>query len=215
MSSILRALKKLEEESTPRESENPPTEQKVKKSLLKYRQPGTSPAINKFLVVLAVVLLLGIIGWLIIQPTGKPVVEKPRDTSSAEVRSINIPTQAPVLEKVSSRELLPEKLSSEPTKSPAGAPVSNSSQSPQPAKAEEPVQPVDDKTVDRETKPKHPVLKLTGILWSESPGRRLALINSRYLKEGEKINGVKLIQIAENEVTFQSGSETWTVELER
>jgi hypothetical protein len=68
---------------------------------------------------------------------------------------------------------------------------------------------------DRGTKPKHPVLNLTGILWSEVPGRRLALINSRYLKEGEKINAVTLIRIEEKEVTFQYGGETWTVELER
>lgn len=211
MSSILRALKKLEEESTPRkgenqESENPP---------IYRRQPGSPPAINKFLAALSAFLLLGIIGWFIIQPTGKPVVEKQQDTSSTGAPSINIPTQAPELEKISPWESLPEKKSSEQSKPSAGASGSNNNLLPQPPKAEEPVQPVDDKTVDRETKPKHPALKLTGILWSEIPGRRLALINSRYLKEGEKINGVKLIQIAENEVTFQSGSETWTIELER
>lgn len=210
MSSILRALKKLEEESAPLkgespESENPPA----------YRQPGTSPAINKFLAALSAFLLLGIVGWLIIQPAGKPVGEKQQETSAVVSPPINIGPRAPALEKLSPRESQPEKLSSEPTKSPAGAPASNGSQVPRPANAEEPIQPVDDKTVDRETKAKHPVLKLTGILWSEIPGRRLALINSRYLKEGEKINGVALIRIEEREVTFQSGSETWTIELER
>jgi hypothetical protein len=108
-----------------------------------------------------------------------------------------------------------DEMGGEQTKPSTGVPGSNGSQLPQPAKAEEHIQPVADKSIDRETKAIHPALKLTGILWSEIPGRRLALINSRYLKEGEKINGVTLIRIEEKEVAFQSGAETWTVELER
>lgn len=210
MSSILRALKKLEEESAPRKDESPESENPP----VYRRQPGTSPAINKFLAAFSAFLLFGIVGWLIIQPAGKPAGEKQRETSSSGSPSTVIPPRAPVLKEASSRELPPEKPGGEPTKSPAGAPVSNGSRLPRPAKAVEPVQPVTDKTVDRETKAKHPVLKLTGILWSEVPARRLALINNRYLKEGEKINGVTLIRIEEKEVIFQSGSETWTGELE-
>lgn len=203
MSSILRALKKLEEESAPRENEKTPV----------YRQPGPSATINKFLVALSAFLLVGIIAWLIIQPAGKPVTEKQQETSTALSTPINIQPQAPALEKVSPRESLPEKMSNEQTKPSIGVPQTNGSELPQPVEMEQPIQPVVDKTSDRETK--HPVLKLTGILWSEIPGRRLALINDRYLKEGEKINGVKLIRIEEKEVTFQSGAETWTVELGR
>ncbi|MCX6584414.1 MAG: general secretion pathway protein GspB [Candidatus Aminicenantes bacterium] len=201
MSSILRALKKLEEESTPRESESQPVEHKIKKSRLKRRQAGASPAVNKFLVVLAVVLLLGIVGWLIINPTGSP--------------TISVPPPTPALKEALPGESPADERSGEQTKPSAGAPGSESRQPPQPPKAEEPIQPVADKTIDRETKAKHPALNLTGILWSEVPGRRLALINSRYLKEGEKINGVTLIRIEENAVAFQSGAETWTVELDR
>lgn len=205
MSSILRALKKLEEESAPRESEKPPV----------YRQPGPSATINKFLVALSAFLLVGIIAWLIIQPAGKPVTEKQQETSTALSTPINIQPQAPALEKLSPREPLPEKISGEQSKPLADSSQTNGGQLPQPVKVEQPVQPVVDEKPDRETKPKHPVLSLIGILWSEIPGRRLALINDRYLKEGEKINGVKLIRIEEQEVTFQSGAETWTVQLKR
>ncbi len=215
MSSILRALKKLEEDSTLQKNESQPAEQKIKKSRLKYRQSGASPAINKFLFVLAAILLLGIAGWLIKNWTGQPGMEKQQDTSSTGSPSINIPPQVPALKEASPRESLVDEKSDEQTNPSAGVPSSNSSRPLQPAKAEEPIQPVADKTFNRETKAKHPALSLAGILWSEVPERRLALINSRYLKEGEKINGVTLIRIGEKEVTFQSGEETWTVELER
>lgn len=206
MSSILRALKKLEEESTPRESESQPAAQKMKKIRLKRLQLGTAPAINKFLVGLAVVLLLGIVGWLIINPTGKPVMEKQRDTSSTGSPTISVPPRVPALA---------DERSGEQTKPSAGAPGSESHRSPGLPTAEAPIQPIAGKTFEPEIKSKHPALNLTGILWSEVPGRRLALINNRYLKEGEKINGVTLIRIEERGVAFQSGAETWTVELER
>lgn len=214
MSSILRALKKLEEESTPGKSESQPVEQKIKKSRLKNQWTRTPLAINKFLFVLVFFLLLGIAGWLIINRTGKPGMEKQQDTSSVSP-SIIIPPQVPALKEASPRESPADVRSGEQSKPSTGVPGSNSRRLPQSPKAEEPVQPVTDNMFDRGTQPKHPVLTLTGILWSEVPGRRLALINSRYLKEGEKINGVTLIRIEEKEVTFQYGGETWTVELER
>lgn len=215
MSSILRALKKLEEESTPRENESQPAAQKIKKSRLKYRHSGASPAINKFLVVLAAFLLLGISGWLIINRAGKPGMEKQQDTPSTGSPSISIPPRAPALKEASPRESPAEVISGEQSKPSAGMSGSESDRSPGPTKAEAPIQPVAGNTFDREAKSKHPSLNLTGILWSEVPGRRLALINNRYLKEGEKINEVTLIRIEERGVAFQSGAETWTVELER
>ena len=213
----MRALKKLEQETAPRESESQPSEQKLKKSPLNYRDSGRFPVVNKFLIVLAVILLLGVLAWLIIQRPGegreRPGMEKQQENPAAGAPSLNTPIQAPILEKVSPREMLPERVNGEKTKPQVGVPGSNSSPMPQPQKTEAPVQPVTDKPVDRETKAKHPVLTLTGILWSEVPGRRLALINDRYLKEGEKINGATLIRIEEREVTFKSGVETWTIEL--
>jgi cytoskeletal protein RodZ len=213
----LRALKKLEQETAPRESETQPSEQKLKKSPLNYRDSGRFPVVNKFLIVLAVILLLGVLAWVIIQKTGtrkeSPGMDKQQESPAAGAPSLNTPIQAPILEKVSPREMLPGRVSGEQTKPPIGVPGSNSSQLQQPQKVEEPVQPVTAKPVDRETKAKHPVFTLTGILWSESPARRLALINDRYLKEGEKINGATLIRIEETEVTFKSGVETWSIEL--
>lgn len=197
MSSILRALKKLEEESTPGKSEIQPAAQKIKKGRLKNQWTGTAPGINKFLAVVVVFLLLAISGWLIINRPGKPVMEKQRDASSTGSPPISIPPQAPALKEASPGESSADVMRGEQTKPSAGA--------------EAPIHPVAGNTFDRETKSKHPALNLTGILWSGVPGRRLALINNRYLKEGEKINGVTLIRIGEKEVTLQSGAETWTI----
>jgi hypothetical protein len=45
--------------------------------------------------------------------------------------------------------------------------------------------------------------------------KRIALINNRYLKEGDKINGVSIIQIGKKSVTLESGEEKWTIRLQK
>ncbi|MCK4760849.1 MAG: general secretion pathway protein GspB [Candidatus Aminicenantes bacterium] len=56
---------------------------------------------------------------------------------------------------------------------------------------------------------------LKGIIWSDNPARRVALINNRYLKEGEKINGVELIRIARDEVILKSGEREWAIKVQK
>ena len=63
--------------------------------------------------------------------------------------------------------------------------------------------------------PQIPQLKLNGILWSHIPTRRVALINDRYLKEGEKIKDVSVVKIEKKSVTLQLGKKKWTLRISK
>lgn len=63
--------------------------------------------------------------------------------------------------------------------------------------------------------PMHPNLVLNGVLWSDNPERRVALINDRYLHEGDSIDGVSVVKIEKKAVTLQSGSEKWTITVQK
>jgi hypothetical protein len=51
-------------------------------------------------------------------------------------------------------------------------------------------------------------LKLEGIIWSETPGSRYAMIDGKIVKQGGTIQGVKVIRIAEDHVMVQSRDGT-------
>jgi hypothetical protein len=63
--------------------------------------------------------------------------------------------------------------------------------------------------------PKHPQLSFSGVLWSDKPERRVALINDRYLKEGDEIDGVTVVKIEKLAITLQRGAEKWTLQLKK
>lgn len=62
---------------------------------------------------------------------------------------------------------------------------------------------------------KRPDFVLDGIIWSTEPGRRLASINDRYLKEGDVVNGVTVVRIDKTEVTLQLNEDKWTIHLKK
>ena len=50
-------------------------------------------------------------------------------------------------------------------------------------------------------------LKLTGILYSDDPS---AIVNGEIVKEGDMINGAKVIKIYRDKVEFEEDGEKWT-----
>jgi hypothetical protein len=52
-------------------------------------------------------------------------------------------------------------------------------------------------------------LKLQAIAWSADSKESIAVVNGRILREGSSIEGVLIIKIDENDVSFQKGSEQW------
>lgn len=185
MSSILRALKKLDEEAMSREGQA--GEPKIKMSRMVNRRAKASRVINRFLSLSLILLLLVIAGWMIINSNVKPPPPVPEKE----------PAQAPAVKMESPKESTPPAITTEPSKPSIEPEFSGNHQ----------------KVLVKETK--HPKFILNGILWSDIPGRRVALINNRYLKEGDKIKGASVIQIQEKAVTLQTGEEKWTIRLKK
>jgi hypothetical protein len=52
-------------------------------------------------------------------------------------------------------------------------------------------------------------LKLQAIAWSAVSKESIAVVNGRILREGSSIEGVLIVKIDENDVSFQKGGEQW------
>lgn len=188
MSSILRALKKLDEEAMSRESQT--GELKIKMSRMVNRGAKASRVINRSLSISLVLLLLVIAGWIILNSNVKPPAPVPEKQGEK-------PLQAPAVKMESPKESIPPAITTEPSKPSIEPEFSENHQ----------------EVLVKETK--HPEFILNGILWSDIPDRRVALINNRYLKEGDRIKGVSVIRIREKAVTLQAGEEKWTLRLKK
>jgi hypothetical protein len=62
-------------------------------------------------------------------------------------------------------------------------------------------------------KANRPNLSLDGILWSQKPERRVAVINGNYYKVGDSIKGFIIFEIKKNQVILQSGEDRWSLHL--
>ncbi len=56
-------------------------------------------------------------------------------------------------------------------------------------------------------------LKVMAIAWSDDPQRRLAVLNGHIVKEGESVEGYSVTQIRKDDVIVNDGSQSWRVEL--
>lgn len=218
MSSILRALKKLDEESTLQKNENESQAGKqIKKTKrLVIRHNTSDLLINKFLLVLLSILVLGVAGWLITQTMGKTGKTKESLPIKRNAEpSIPLTKEADSENSRVSHPIIPEKQVSpaeEIFSRKKNDKLDNKDSKHRKDDAKD-VENVEDAEEVNNTKISG--LKLTGILWSEIPERRLALLNDIYLKEGEKIKGAVIIRIEKNGVTLQSGTKTWTIGLKK
>ncbi|UCH97692.1 MAG: general secretion pathway protein GspB [Candidatus Aminicenantes bacterium] len=226
MSSILRALKKLDEDSMAREPGTGEQKQKIKMRQVVSRRTRSSRLINRLLFMVLAVLLVGAAAWIFINSISsnqEPPLTKERDHSPKKPAlthsSQQVPT-VPALKK--SKPPAPGGEQSKPSAKPA-FPGSVPRPQPDSNRVEERIQPVTDqkladKTNDPEElikKTKHPEFILEGVLWSDNPDRRVALINDRYLKEGDTIKGVSVVKIEKKAVTLQSGQEKWTLRVKK
>ena len=190
MSSILRALKKLDEDSLPQERET--SSQKIKMRQMVNRRAKTPRVINRLLPPLLVLLLLSTAGWIIIssnwkhsttkkhsQDSIKPRVSSSTDTSPKRLPLTSLPKEAPTLKKASPKESIPPAPDEQPKPSTDPA-FSKNGRHPQPKRASDVVKTAGMKKNDWE-KTKHPEFILNGILWSHIPVKRLALIAKHWI----------------------------------
>lgn len=190
MSSILRALKKLDEDSM-----SPEGQTNVKMRRMVNRRAGAPRVINLLSISLAI-LLLAAAAVIVMKSDWKQPVTKKQGTSPKKTALTPLPQQP------ARSTILKKELKKEPPGEPAAPVITVEPSGPSAI----PASPGSDR---------HPEFILNGILWSHIPGRRVALINNHYLKEGDDINGVSVIRIEKKAVTLQSGAEKWTIKLKK
>jgi hypothetical protein len=220
LSSILRALRKLDHEVLSGEPES--GAEKVKMRRVLQRRTVSPRQVNRVLSVALAVTLVAV-AWFLIRWQVKSLPEKKQEFAQQK------PVSMPVSQKASQQPALPKPeikrasavettlaVSGEETAKPLADPAP-----PGPAPAQSSPSPGLSPGIQRGTSPSlasqpaHPQLNFSGVLWSDKPGRRVALINDRYLKEGDEINGVTVIKIEKKSVTLQSGTEKWTLNIKK
>jgi hypothetical protein len=161
----------------------------------------------------------------------KPLVTKKQDDISKKSALTQLPRQSPGLAKDSQKELpgesQPPAASGELQKpsTTATSPVIGQPAQPDTSRAAETIQPAADRKLTNQTTNQEQLIKqaetepagliLNGILWSDNPGRRVALINDLYLKEGDVFEGVSVVKIERKAVILKSGEKKWTLSVKK
>ncbi len=220
MSSILKALKKLEEDTAPREGESREPQNQMRRVV--KRRTRSPWLLNRLLPALAVgVVIAGAVWFFTLSDGTVPVNKKQAEAVEREKKAVEKPVKKTVekaVEKAAetnrvdrktpppssslpSRDKQPEPLLHRqvPVSPSVVPPVS----SPEPVKGP-------GKSIVSPNKPK-PNLTLQGIIWSQTPEKRQALVNDRYLKEGDTIKGAEIFKIEKKSVTLRMGKQTWTI----
>jgi cytoskeletal protein RodZ len=233
LSSILKALKKLDEDSLSREPETNEQKQNIKMRQMVTRRTRSPRVTNRILFIVLVVLLVGAASWIIISSINskkEPSLTKKQDDTPKKPALTHLSQQASPLEKDLQKDSPGESIlpaaTRERLESSTNPAFSDSGRTVQPdaSRVEEPVQPAADQKLVTQTtnqeqliKPtEHPEFILNGVLWSDNPERRVALINDRYLKEGDDvIDGVTVVKIERKAVILQSGEKKWTISVKK
>jgi len=233
LSSILKALKKLDEDSMSREPETGEQKQKIKMKRMVSRRTRSPRLTNRVFLIVSVIFLVGAAAWIFLDSlntNSEPLMTKKQDDTPGKPALKSLSQQVPTIKKDFKKE------SPGKSKPPAGSnellkpstkaafPVSGQQTQPDTRGVAETIQPAADQKLAGQTnnqeeliKPtEHPEFILNGVLWSDNPERRVALINDRYLKEGDDvIEGVTVVKIERKAVTLQSGEKKWTLSVKK
>jgi cytoskeletal protein RodZ len=234
LSSILKALKKLDEDSMSLEPGTNEQKQEIKMRQMVTRRTRAPRVMNRIFFIILVVLLVGLAALIFMSSiisNKKPLVTKKQDDIPKKPALTQLPRQSPTLTKDSQKE------SPEESKPPAAGgerlkpstkepfPVSGQPVQPDTSRAAETIQPAADQKLDnqaanqeqliKQTETEPPGLILNGVLWSDNPDRRVALINDRYLKEGDVFEGVSVVKIERKAVILQLGEKKWTLSVKK
>ncbi len=225
MSSILKALKKLDDE-LPRKRRSViwPSGSRSRKGIRRWDiSAGRSTAVLWGLLAVAVVAAAG--GLFLY--FSKPAPESRTETTVAVTRPISKPDQTSSAPKPTATPpaRLPAK---KPSKTAApqpdrqatpAAPVAKPA--PSPTVKKKPAPPVRKPSSEEKktAKPSVPAttslpiltseLKLQAISWAPAAGDRLAVINGNIVREGASLEGYVIVKIEKEEVAVRKGSEQW------
>jgi hypothetical protein len=214
LSSILKALKKLEEE-TPRYGESHPYPVDVKKTV----ENGVNKKQRYYKLFLigfsAIIIVSGSLYLLTRQNASKGkisqgsvvVVRKPIPArpKKENVKIASVPDFKPRKKRVKPSDRIKKNLTD-----------SRQGKIPASRKAMKEKSYGDNRTKPKSAKSAIPFksaggsgLQLQAIAWSSDSKESIAVVNGRILREGSIIEGTLIIRIDENDVSFQKGGEQW------
>jgi len=224
LSSILKALKKLEKD-TPRYGDSQPYPVDVKKTVEKGVKKKQNFYKIFFILFAAIILVFG--GWLLlnrkpsleeksssteISSARKPVAQKKK---KAKVKPASAPASKRRTRPSVKRKIVSPKVSARSGKK-AVKPGSRQVKIPASRKVMKEISYGDNRTKPKSTRSAISFksagssgLKLQAIAWSSDSKERICVVNDRILREGSSIEGALIIKIDKNDVSFQKGSERW------
>ncbi len=223
MSSILKALKKLEDENPPKG-----------RSVVWSSGPAPRRTIRRWDITSgwSAVLLWGLLGVVALISVGGIILYllSPSDGDVVPTASVVRPVAKPIQASPPSETMakpppppptLPPKEASPPAAPalekalpvPKAAPPPAAQKIPSAQRKEKPPARALEAEPDRSATADLPVLttdlKLQAISWAPAPGDRLAVINGNIMREGTSLEGYSIVQIDRDEVVVRKGSEQW------
>lgn len=206
MSAILKALRRVENESVQR-SETPPVPKKLDARKAIRDQYAKRWTIQKILVVLLPILTLGIVIWVIF--SYKPFLIP--NSPTVAVRSNPSPSKPSAKVKAQRSE---DRTNRSEAASPSVSPVKEE-RVPSKASLKKEKKETSGSTASQEEGPsvEDPEFNLQAIVWSEVPESRFAVINGVIVRAGGKIEGISVTDIGKDSVSFKSGQRTWTMKM--
>ena len=223
VSSILKALKKLEDENPPKG-----------RSVIWSSGPAPRRTIRRWDITSgwSAVLLWGLLAVVALISVGGIILYllPPSDRNVVPTASVGRPVAKPIQESPPSETVVkpppplpapPPKEVSPPTAPPPekAVPVPKAASPPTVKKIpsaprkEKPPARAAEAEPDRSATADLPVLttdlKLQAISWASAPGDRLAVINGNIMREGTSLEGYSIVQIDRDEVVVRKGSEQW------
>jgi hypothetical protein len=249
MSSILKALKKLENGFSEQREIRPLLQKRLKKKAINQRVIGTWLYNKRFFIIFAVVILT-VGGWLVLnrepreegqttvaktttkpvesvgipekkasipnmvqqkRPIGKDIEKYETNTKAAKMKTISprkLERKAPAL--FAKKEINPPKPLSH-TEKKASVPNMNQKETSTREDVEK-----SEQNIKAERFESIPVkqanetrLEIQAIAWSSDPESRIAVVNSRIVREGGSVEGVFVTNIGKDEVIFRKEGEEW------
>ncbi len=222
MSTILKALNKLEHELPDQSDTLPGSRKSTTKQTISRRAKRFRRFHKSFWIVLGL-LSLAAAGWFVLTPlSSRPrqslSASKTEDTAEiAKKRSLTSNRQKQKLFSDQMKKLQPDipvpdsRLKKKTAKKDLTLKPATSVMTVKPSESVQarraPIK-VDAKPVSAQPL-EDSKLKLQAISWSEKPENRIAVINSNIVREGELIEGFRVIQIGQDDVLVRADAKEW------
>jgi hypothetical protein len=225
LSSILKALKKVEKES-PNLDVVPDLPKKIDTKRAVNQRAKGAWVLKRTVTAVVIVLVLALGAWFMF--ANRDFLER-KPTGEGTPLQNPAPSPAVASKKVGERVQAPEKPKEVPHQRPSGT-VSPARESASPVEKTRkegiptlpktpgvPVRPAEtkDPRQDRvaaqppEPEPDEARFKLEAIVWSASPQSRFAVINGQIVKAGGSVGGLSVVDIGRDHVAVRSGGRDW------